>query len=119
MKYLQREIKRVWNRFFISLVGLKYAWLEESSFPQWVAVNIVSIIAAFSFDLSSIERALIVGFGLLILVVELLNTGIEAAIDRISEDIHPLSKKAKDVACAAVFMTAIALALIWLIILLG
>jgi diacylglycerol kinase len=98
---------------------LKYAWREESSFPQWVAVNIVSAIAAFVVDLSSVERALIIGFGLLILVVELLNTGIEADIDRISEDIHPLSKKAKDVACAAVFLTAVALGLIWIIILTG
>jgi diacylglycerol kinase (ATP) len=119
MGYLQREIKRVWSRFFISLIGLKYAWTEESSFPQWVAVNVVSIIAAFAIDLSPVERALIIAFGLLILVVELLNTGIEAAIDRISLDIHPLSKKAKDVACAAVFMTALALVMIWVIILVG
>ena len=69
--------------------------------------------------MSAAERALIIGFGLMILVAELLNTGIEAAIDRIGEERHPLSKKAKDCGCAAVALAAIVAGLMWVIVLVG
>ena len=117
--YLKREGARVWARVFHSCEGLAVAWREEPSFHQWVIANFVSAGLAFAIEMSPLERALIIGFGLLILVVELLNTGIEAAIDRISEEHHLLSKKAKDVACAAVAMTALATGAIWLVVLIG
>jgi diacylglycerol kinase (ATP) len=116
LKYLKREIARVANRAVLTWEGIKITWVEEASFSQWVVANIISAALTFTLEMSPVERALIIGFGLLVLVMELMNTAIEAAIDRISEDIHPLSKKAKDVACAAVTMTAIATGVIWAII---
>ena len=116
LKYIKKEIPRIINRTVLTWEGVKITWIDESSFSQWVMVNIASVALTFAFDMSPIERALIIGFGLLILVVELINTGIEAAIDRISEDIHPLSKKAKDVGCAAVGLMAFTAGVVWLII---
>jgi diacylglycerol kinase (ATP) len=116
LKYLKREIARIANRAVLTWEGIKITWIDEPSFSQWVVANIVSAALTFTLEMSPVERALIIGFGLLVLVMELMNTAIEAAIDRISEDIHPLSKKAKDVACAAVTMTAIATGMIWAII---
>lgn len=116
LKYLKREAARIVNRAVLTWEGIKITWIDEASFSQWVVANIVSAALTFTLEMSPVERALIIGFGLLVLVMELMNTAIEAAIDRISEDIHPLSKKAKDVACAAVTMTAIATGVIWAVI---
>jgi len=115
--YIKREIARVVNRAYLSVEGLVITWKTEKSFQQWVILNIISIAFAFYIDMTHAERALIIGFGMLVLVAELINTAVEAAIDRISEDIHPLSKKAKDVACAAVAVTALTTCIIWCIIL--
>ncbi|MBL4875636.1 MAG: diacylglycerol kinase, partial [Cohaesibacteraceae bacterium] len=112
----KRETARVANRAVLTWEGIKITWVDEASFSQWVVANIVSAALTFTLEMSPVERALIIGFGLLVLVMELMNTAVETAIDRISEDIHPLSKKAKDVACAAVTMTAIATGVIWAII---
>jgi diacylglycerol kinase (ATP) len=118
LKYLKREIARVANRAVLTCEGIKVTWIDEPSFSQWVVSNIVSGALTFTIDMMPVERALIIGFGLLVLVMELMNTAIEVVVDRISLEIHPLSKKAKDVACAAVTMTAVATGVIWLIILL-
>jgi len=118
VKYFKREIARIANRTMLSCEGIRITWMDESSFSQWVVANIVSGALTFTVDMMPVERALIIGFGLLVLVMELMNTAIEVVVDRISLEIHPLSKKAKDVACAAVAMTAIATGVIWLIILL-
>lgn len=119
MSFITREIKRVAARAFHSYEGFKITWVDEKSFSHWVVLNGFSILATFLIEMSRAEQMIIIGFGLLVLIMELVNTGIEAAIDRISEEIHPLSKKAKDVACAAVFLTAITLGIMWLIVLLG
>ena len=116
LKYIKREAARIANRAVLTWEGLKTTWRDEASFSQWIVANIVSAAMTFAFEMTTVERALIIGFGLLVLVAELINTAIETAIDRISVEIHPLSKKAKDVACAAVTMTAIATGVIWLII---
>ena len=119
LAYIRRESARVLTRCWNSLEGLGFAWREESSFAQWVVANIISASLTFAFEMTLVERALIIGFGLLVLVVELLNTGIESAIDRISMDKHPLSKKAKDTACAAVALTALTTGVVWVIVLIG
>lgn len=92
-------------------------WREEPSFSQWVVLNIISAGLTFVVPMSLTQQAMIIAFGMLVLVVELLNTGIEAAIDRISEEIHPLSKKAKDAGCAAVGMMAKITGVIWVFVL--
>lgn len=99
--------------------GLAFAWRDEASFPQWVAANAVSAGLACLVEMSTAERALIIGFGLVVLVVELLNTGIEAAIDRIGEERHPLAQKAKDTACAAVALSAVTVGVVWVVVLVG
>ena len=117
--YLKREAVRIVARCVYSIEGVRFAWRDEPSFQQWVVANVISITLACLIEMSTAERALIIALGLLVLVAELLNTGIEATIDRISEEHHPLSKKAKDTACAAVALTAITAGIVWLIVLIG
>lgn len=117
LKYIKREAPRVVSRTLLTWEGIKVTWKEESSFPQWVVANIISAALTFAFEMTPVERAIIIGFGMLVLVMELMNTAIEAAIDRISLEIHPQSKKAKDVACAAVATVAATTGVVWVIIL--
>ena len=97
-----------------SLAGLSTAYRGESAFRQefWLAVVLVP--AAFWIGRSWVEVALLVGSVLLVLIVELLNSGIEAAIDRVSFELHELSKRAKDLASAAVFLSLVLCAGVWL-----
>ena len=74
VSYLKREVARVWTRCWNSIEGLGFAWREESSFSQWVVLNGISAALTFAFEMTPAERALIIGFGLLVLVAELLNT---------------------------------------------
>lgn len=99
--------------------GWVSCWRNEKSLRQWVAVNAVSAFAALLLDLTSAERMVILGFGVLILVVELLNSAIEAAVDFTSLQVHPLAKQAKDSASAAVTVTAIGLISVWAVALLS
>ena len=119
LSYLKRETARVLQRCVNTCEGFAFAWREEASFSQWVAANAVNIVLACLVDLSGAERALIIACGLLVLVAELLNTGIESAIDRISEELHPLSKKAKDTACAGVALMAAITGVVWVVVLIG
>ncbi len=88
-----------------SVAGLQSAYRGESAFRQefWLAVLLVPI--AFWLGRSWVEVVLLVGSVMLVLIVELLNSAIEAAIDRISFEIHDLSKRAKDIGSAAVFLS--------------
>ena len=97
-----------------SVAGLQAAYRGESAFRQefWLAVVLVPL--AFWLGRSWIEVALLVSAVLLVLIVELLNSGIEAAIDRVSFELHDLSKRAKDLASAAVFLSVLLCAGIWL-----
>jgi len=100
-----------------SLAGLAEAWRHEGAFRQVSVLAVVLIAIACVLPLTAVERALLVGPAILAVVVELLNSGIEAAIDRISLERHPLAKRAKDVASAAVFLALVLLAAMWVIIL--
>ena len=99
--------------------GWRAAWATERTLRQWTLANALSILLALTLDLTGAERALIIGFGLLILVAELLNTAVEETVNRISYVDHPLAKKAKDIGSAAVAVTAITAGLIWVIVLIG
>lgn len=109
----QRGLQRLFNAFFYSLSGLQAAFRHESAFRQEIALATVLIPAAFLLEVSSLERVLLILPMLLVLVVELLNSSIEAAIDRIGFDAHRLSKRAKDLGSAAVLIALVALALVW------
>ena len=96
-----------------SFAGLSTAYRGESAFRQefWLAVVLVPL--AFWIGRGWVETALLAGSVLLVLIVELLNSGIEAAIDRVSFEFHDLSKRAKDLASAAVFLSLMLCAGVW------
>jgi diacylglycerol kinase (ATP) len=109
---------RIVRAFFNSLAGLGDAWRHESAFRQEVALAAVLLPVAFVVPVAGHERALLAGSVLLVLVVELLNSSVEAAIDRISLDRHQLSKRAKDLGSAAVLVTLALLGIVWALVLL-
>jgi len=115
----QTGLKRILNAAGYSLDGLRAAFLGEAAFRQLVLLNLLLIPSAFVFEVSRAERALMVAVCLLALIVELLNSAIEAAIDRISLEHHPLSKNAKDMGSAAQLLALGMIASVWAIILLG
>jgi diacylglycerol kinase (ATP) len=115
----QTGLKRILNAAGYSLDGLRAAFLGEAAFRQLVLLNLLLIPSAFVFEVSRAERALMVAVCLLALIVELLNSAIEAAIDRISLERHPLSKNAKDMGSAAQLLALVMIASVWAIILLG
>ena len=99
-----------------SFDGFADAWRNEGAFRQvTVLAAVLSAIACFLAS-GGVERALLIGSALLVVVVELLNSGIEAAIDRISLERHPLAKRAKDVASAAVMTSLVLLAVVWILV---
>ena len=115
----QTGLKRILTAAGYSLDGLRAAFLGEAAFRQLVLLNLLLIPSAFVFEVSRAERALMVAVCLLALIVELLNSAIEAAIDRISLERHPLSKNAKDMGSAAQLLALGMIASVWAIILLG
>lgn len=117
--FWKRQLTRVGNASVWSLEGVRATWQTEPNFRQWTLANVLSAMLAFWLDLSGVERAMILAFGLNILVAELANTAIEKTIDRFSLDLHPLSKKAKDIGSAVVALSAIIALIVWLLILFG
>jgi diacylglycerol kinase (ATP) len=112
-------LKRLWNAFFYTLDGLRAAYRHEDAFRQEVWLATVLIPLALSLPASGPGRALMVGSVLLVLIVELINSAIEAAIDRISLENHKLSKRAKDIGSAAVMIALINVVATWALVLLG
>ncbi|MHA6494357.1 diacylglycerol kinase [Pseudomonas borbori] len=112
-------LKRIFNATGYSLDGLQAAFTGEAAFRQLVLLNVVLIPFAFFFDVSPVERALMIAVCLLALIVELLNSAVEAAIDRISLELHPLSKNAKDMGSAAQLVSLVLIGSVWLTILIG
>lgn len=96
-----------------SLAGLRAAYTGESAFRQEVWLLIVATPLAFWLGQGWVQIALLLGSLMLVLIVELLNSGIEAAIDRVSFELHDLSKRAKDLASAAVLLSLLLCAGIW------
>jgi diacylglycerol kinase (ATP) len=114
--------RKGWSRinaaFFNSLKGFKATWHHEEAFRQEVALFAVAAPLGLWLGHGGVEKSLLVGSLLLVLIVELLNTGIEIVVDRISYERHELSGRAKDVGSAAV-LTSLALAsAVWALILL-
>ncbi len=109
---------RIHAAFFNSMKGLKAVWLSEEAFRQEIYLLIVTGPLGFWLGQTGFEKALLVGSILLVLIVELLNTGIEIVVDRISFEHHELSGRAKDVGSAAVFLALTLAGIIWLLVLL-
>lgn len=112
-------VKRILNAFLYSLDGLKAAIKYEDSFRQEVLLASVLIPLTLFLEPGALGRALMISSVLLVLVVELLNSAVEAAVDRISLENHHLIKRAKDMGSAAVLMTLLNMAIIWVLVLVG
>jgi len=114
-----RGAPRVVRAFGASGRGLIGSFREEAAFRQELALSLVVIPLGLYLGSNGVERALLVAPMLLILIVELLNSAIEAAIDRIGTERHALSGLAKDLGSAAVFLSFVALATTWALVLTG
>lgn len=104
------RIVRAWG---YSIQGLRTAVLRESAFRQEGALALVMVPAAFWLGRTWVETALLAGSVLLVLMMELMNSAIEAAVDRVSYDLHELAKHAKDFGSAAVLLALLSCGLVW------
>ena len=108
----RRGLSRMWHAAGYSLAGLRAGW-SETAFRQEALASLVLVPAAFWLGRNWMETAVLAGTVMLVLIVELLNTGIEAAIDRIGPEWHALSKRAKDMGSAAVLLCLLLCAGTW------
>jgi diacylglycerol kinase (ATP) len=106
-------LDRIWRAAQFSLAGLRAGW-RETAFRQEAIAAIVLVPASFWLGRTWLEVSMLAGSTMLILIVELLNTGIENAIDRIGPEWHELSKRAKDMGSAAVLLSVVLCAGIWI-----
>jgi diacylglycerol kinase (ATP) len=112
-------LQRLWNALHYSAAGLKAAYACEDAFRQesWLAAILIG--ASFFLPVNGLEQALMIAAVFLVLVVELLNSAIEATVDRVSLESHRLSKRAKDIGSAAVLLALINVVAVWAVILVG
>lgn len=108
-----RGLTRAWHAAKNSWCGLVYAFLEESAFRQELSLFALLAPLAFFLPVGYLEKALLISSLIMVLVVELLNSSVEAAIDRISFEHHDLSKRAKDFGSAAVMLALLIALLMW------
>ncbi|ABO23453.1 diacylglycerol kinase [Shewanella loihica] len=110
-------IKRIFRATGFSMQGLKLAWQSEAAFRQELILVLFMLPVALLVDVHMVERILLIMTLMIVLIVELLNSAIEAVVDRIGHEIHPLSGQAKDIASAAVFIALALCGITWLLIL--
>lgn len=109
----KRGLRRLSDATAYSAAGLASAWRTEEAFRQEVLLAVVLIPLALWLGETALERLLLIGSWLVVMIIEILNTAIEATVDRISDDHHPLSGQAKDLGSAAVFLGLLLAAMIW------
>ena len=97
--------------------GLVGAWREEAAFRQELALAVVAVPLGAYLGHNGVERALLVAPVMLVLIVELLNSAIEATVDRIGPERHELAALAKDIGSAAVLLSLVLMAVIWIVVL--
>jgi diacylglycerol kinase (ATP) len=112
-------LRRLINAARFSLSGLGAALRHEDAFRQEAMLAAILVPSGVMLGKTGVERALLVGSVLLVLVVELVNSAIEAAVDRVSLEDHPLAKRAKDLGSAAVMLALLNAAMVWLLVLAG
>ena len=110
-------ITRLFRAFGYSFQGFGYAWREEAAFRQEAMLSLLVIPAGLYLGNSGVERAMLVSPMLLILVIEILNSAVEAVVDRAGTERHPLAGMAKDMGSAAVMLSFALLGTVWLLIL--
>jgi len=109
----KRGLKRLWNATRYSMQGFAAAWRHEDAFRQEVLLALITLPLGLWLGNDGVERALLAGSILLILIVELLNSGLEAIVDKTSPEMHELAGRAKDMGSAAVLLSLILAALVW------
>ena len=109
----KKGFQRLLNATRYSMKGFAAAYRHEAAFREEVMLAAVLIPAALLLGLSAVETVLLIGSVLLLMLVEILNSGLEAVVDRIGPEIHPLSGRAKDLGSAAVFIAIVILCLTW------
>ncbi len=114
MKPSHHPLEHLFHATKWSLAGLKAAWVHEQAFRIEVVLSIFILPLAFYLGETHVEKVLLVGVWLLVLVVELLNSAVEAVVDRVGTDYHELSGRAKDLGSAAVFLCNLIFAGTWI-----
>jgi len=112
-------LTHAWRATGIALQGLRTAWQQEDAFRQEVLIAAIAIPAALLLPVSSLGKAMMIASILLVLIVELLNSAIESAVDHTSLERHPLAKRAKDIASAAVFLSIANALAVWGLVVFG
>jgi len=112
-------LQRIWNALHYSLAGLSEAYRHEDAFRQEVLLAAILLPLALWLPVAALGKALMIFSVLLVIIVELLNSAVEATVDRISLDDHRLAKRAKDIGSAAVLISLINVVVIWSIVLFG
>jgi diacylglycerol kinase (ATP) len=111
-------VKRIYAAFFYAMDGFRAAWKNEHAFRQELLVFVPATVIALLLPLSALEKLALIAVLVLVLMMELVNSAIEAVVDRISLERHPLSKNAKDLGSAAVCLALTLAAATWAVIVL-
>ena len=110
-------LKRIMAAFFYSVDGLKSAWRHEHAFRQELILLVAGAAIALALRISAFEKLMLIGVLVLVVIVELINSAIEAVVDRVSLERHPLSKNAKDFGSAAVLLAVLLAVAAWAVVL--
>lgn len=110
-------LRRILNAFYNSADGLKAAWRNEFAFRQEIVVFTIATVLALALPISAFQKLVLIAVLVLVLIVEIINSAIEAVVDRISLERHPLSKNAKDLGSAAVALAISLAAMTWAVVL--
>jgi diacylglycerol kinase (ATP) len=110
-------LNRLVRATVVSLIGLREVYRSEPAFRQELLVLLLVIPTAWLLTSVGVERALLIGSWMLVIVVEMVNSAIEAAVDRIGKERHELSRKVKDLGSAAVFCSIVLSAAVWILVL--
>ena len=113
-----KGIERIIKAFGYSLKGFQAAFRNEAAFRQEFALAVIMVPAGFWLGQTGVEKALLVGVVLMVLVVELLNSAVEAVVDRVGMEHHELAGRAKDIGSAAVLLSLVVVLIVWGLILL-
>ncbi|MCX8146739.1 MAG: diacylglycerol kinase [Azovibrio sp.] len=113
----KKGLQRLWNALGYSKKGLAAAWKHEAAFREEVLLALLTIPLGLWLGQTGVERALLAGSILIVLIVELLNSAVEAVVDKASPELHELAGRAKDLGSAAVLLSLVCAALVWVCVL--
>ncbi|ORM64844.1 diacylglycerol kinase [Pantoea rodasii] len=110
-------IQRIVNAAGYSWQGLRAAWQHEAAFRQEAIAALIAIVVACWLDVDTVSRVLMIGSVVLVVIIEILNSAIEAVVDRIGQERHPLAGRAKDMGSAAVLLAILLALFVWIALL--